>query len=61
MPSNPAWIAAYEDVVAAVNASPTYTEVKNLPFGTTEKGEANRESDQLDLILTAIEERKKQK
>jgi hypothetical protein len=60
VPSNPAWITAYNNVVAAVDKSPTYAKVKNLPFVTTEKGEGSSESDQLDVILTAIEKRQKE-
>jgi hypothetical protein len=57
--SNPAWIGAYKEVVAAVSSSPTYAPRKDKFFPTVEPREGRRESTKLGEILKDIEKRQK--
>jgi hypothetical protein len=55
--TNASWTSAYTGVVNAIENSEEYREAANDPMITRQSGEGNEESDEMDVIVTAIEKK----
>jgi hypothetical protein len=58
--TNTAWTNAYKGVVTAIESSEEYKDVANVPMQTKERGEGSKESDEMDVIVTAIEKKQRE-